>query len=79
MTKYKRKVKGVSELKLINNKSYNELILAQEEAICFQNFEETKTKYNKYEDTRQAWMKFSRKFDPTTGSYKIRTHKQFSG
>ena len=65
-------------LKLLNNTEYNDLIFAQEEMICFQIFEELKTKYNNYIDERQAWMKLSRKFDPTTGASKKRLRNKFA-
>ena len=38
--------------------------------VCFQIVEEAKTQANKYGDTRLAWIKLSRKFDPTTGYFK---------
>ena len=55
----KTKVKGVSTLKLVNFTAYNELILAQEEVLCFQIVEEVKKKVNKYRDARQARIKVS--------------------
>ena len=64
-------------LKLLNNTEYNDLIFAQEEMICFQIFEEEK-KTNKYGDTRKAWMKLSRIFDPTIGALKTITCKKLS-
>ena len=70
--------KEVSELELLNFTAHNELILAQEDTVCFQIIEETNIKSNKYGDARQAWMKISRKFDPTTGDSKIRLHKKFA-
>ena len=65
-------------MKLLNKTSYNELIVTQEDMVCFQIFEEAKTKSNKYGDVRQEWMKLLRKFDPTTGASKIRLHNKFS-
>ena len=56
-----KKLEGFSELKLLNKTSYNELILAQEDAVCFYIVEDAKTKANKYTDARQACMKVSRK------------------
>ena len=65
---YETKVKRVSELKLLNKTAYNELRLEKEDTVCFQIFEEAKTKANKYGDAGQAWIKISRKSDPTSGS-----------
>ena len=64
-------------MKLQNKTDYNELILTQEDTVCFHIFEEVKTKANKYRDTRQARMKLSRKFKPTTGASKTRLHRKF--
>ena len=69
MTQIKIK-KEVFELKLLNKTAYNEMILAQEDTVFFQIPEEAKTKANSYIDARQAWMKLSIKFDPTTGASK---------
>ena len=53
----KTKYNGLTAtLKLLNNISYNKLILAREDKICFLIMEESKTKENKYGDTRQAWI-----------------------
>ena len=62
------KLKVVSELKLLNKTAYNELVLAQEDMFYFMIVEEVKTKANNSGDARQAWMKFSEIFDPTTGA-----------
>ena len=72
-----KKIKGVSEFKLLNKTAYNELILAQEDTVCFHIIEEAKTKANKYGDARQAWMKLSRNFDPNTGSSNTRLRRKF--
>ena len=58
-------------MKLINKTPYNELILAQEDMIYFRIVKEVNKKSNKYGGARQAWMKFSRNFHPTTGAFKI--------
>ena len=58
--------KEFSSLKLLNLTSYNELIVVQEDKVCFQIVEKAKTKSSKYRDAKQAWMKLSRNFDPTT-------------
>ena len=71
------KSKVVSEFKLFNKTSYNELILSQEDTVCFQIVEEAKTKDNRYRDARKEWMKISRKFDPTTGNCKTIIQKKF--
>ena len=71
-------LEGVSELKLLNKTSYNELILAQEDTVCFHIVEEMKTKANKYGYVSQAWMKLSIFFEPNTGASKSRLRKKFS-
>ena len=35
-------------------------------------------KANNCRDARQAWMKLSREFDPTTGDFETRLHNKFS-
>ena len=35
-------------------------------------------KANNYGNERQAWIKLSRQFEPTTGASKTRLHKKFS-
>ena len=67
-----------TELKLLNKKAYNELILSQEYMICFQITEEDKKKSNKYGNARKMWMKYSGKFYPTTGDSNKRLHKKIS-
>ena len=74
----KTQEKEISALKLFNSTAYNELILAQEEMVCFQIFEEVNKKSNKYGDARIAWTKISRKFEPTTGASKTRLGKKFN-
>ena len=65
------KYKGViATLNVLNTTAYNELIIAQEDTVCFQIAEEAKTKANRYRYTRQVWVKLSGKFDPTTTSSK---------
>ena len=46
--------------------------------VYFQIIEEIKTKYNKYGDARQAWMKLSRNFEPTVGASKIKLCTKFA-
>ena len=50
--KYETKEKWFSELKLINKTAYKDLILAQEDTICFHLTEEAKTKANMDRDAR---------------------------
>ena len=61
---------------ILNKTSYKEPIILQEYTICFQITEESKTKENKYGDTRQEWIKISRKIDPTTDVSKTRIRKK---
>ena len=75
----KIKHEGVTALEFTTKTGSNELILAQEDMICFQIVKELRTKDNKYENTRQAWMKLSKKFDPTTEASKKITSKKLSG
>ena len=65
-------------MKLLNKTSYSKLTLAQEYTICFKIIEEPKIKENKYGNSIQVWIKPSRKFEPTTGTYKTRIHKKIS-
>ena len=44
-------------LKVLNKKSYNYLIIYQEDTVCFHIFEEERTKSNRYEDKSQVWLK----------------------
>ena len=46
--------------------------------VCFNIFGEEKTKADNYGDAEQAWMKISRKFEPTTGDSKTRRCKKFA-
>ena len=55
----------------------NELILSQEDTVCFQIVKEAKTRANKYGGARRVWLKLSRKFDPTTGDSLTRQCKKF--
>ena len=71
------KYEGITEYKFLNKTAYNELILAQEDTVYFHIVEAVKNFYNKYGNTRQAWMKLTRKFYSTTGSPKTRLHKKF--
>ena len=70
-------MEGFSEPNLINNTAYNELALAQEHTVFFHIAEEAKTRANKYGDARHAWMKLSRKVEPTRGASKTRLRKKF--
>ena len=54
------KQKIVSGLKLPNKISYNELIIAQEDTVCFQLFEEATTIANSFGDAKQLWMSFKK-------------------
>ena len=54
----KTKKKDIAALQLLNFTAYNDLILAQEDTVCFHIVEEAKTKANKYRDTRLAWTNF---------------------
>ena len=72
------KYEGVTELKLLNNKYYNELILSQKDTVCFQVIEEVRKKCIKYENTIQLWIKSSGKFEATTGNSKTRPRGKFS-
>ena len=74
----KTKENEIATIKLPSFTAYNELILAQEEMVCFQIFEEVNKKSNKYGDARIAWTKISRKFEPTTGASKTRLGKKFN-
>ena len=74
----KTKIEGFSEFKLLNKTAYNELILPQEDTVCFQIFEEAKTKANKYGDARKAWMRLSIQFGSNTGAFKTRLRKKFA-
>ena len=64
------------ELMLLNRIAYNELVLSQEDTVCFQIYEEVKTKSNKYGNTGKAWMKLSRKFEPTKVDPKTRIYNK---
>ena len=52
----------IAEFKLLNFTAYNELILSQEDTVCFQIIEEANTEANKYGDAILAWPTLSRKF-----------------
>ena len=53
------KYEGVTtELQFLNKTSDNELIVSQEDTVCFQIAEEARTKANKYGNARQACMIF---------------------
>ena len=54
------KQKIVSGLKLPNKISYNELIIAQEDTVCFQLVEEAETIANSFGDAKQLWMSFKK-------------------
>ena len=76
---YKKKYKLVTAtLKLINKTSYNKIILAQEDMVCFQILDEEKTKSNKYGNTRQACVNLSINFDAATDTSKTILNKKFS-
>ena len=47
----------VNTLKLLIKTAYTEMILTQEDMVCFQIVKEAKTKVNKYVNARQLWMK----------------------
>ena len=74
----KTKVKLVSYMKLLNITAYNDLILTKEDMVCFHIVDKARTKANKYGDARQAYIKFSRKLDPTTRASKILLRNKFS-
>ena len=58
---WRRHLKNIYfELMLINNKDYNDTILAQAGMVCFQITEESKKKDNKYGESRKSYMKLSR-------------------
>ena len=65
-------------MNLLNKTAYNEVILTQEDTVCFQIIEEAKTKADNYGDARQWQMKFSRKFEPNTWASKSRPRKKFA-
>ena len=65
-------------MKLLNKTAYNELMLTQEDTVCFQIGEEVKTRDNNYRDLRQSWIKISGKFEPTVVVSKTRICKKFS-
>ena len=73
-----KKNKEVSAIKLLNFTVYIEIILAQEDRVCFQIVEVAKTKDNKYREARLAWTKLSRKFEPRARASKTRLYKKFS-
>ena len=58
--KEKRKDKEISELKVLNFTVYNDLILAQDDTVCFHIIEEAKTEANKCRDARLEWAKISK-------------------
>ena len=70
--------KEISSFKLLNLIAYKELILAQEDKVCFKIVKEEKKKGNKYGDARLARKKLSRKFEPTTGASNTILHKKCS-
>ena len=74
----KTKEKEIDALKLLNFTAYNELIIAQEDTVCFQIIEEARTRYDNYRDARLVWTQPSRTFYPTTGATKARLQKKFS-
>ena len=55
--------KEIAKLKLLNFTAYNELIIAQEDKVCFQIIEEAQTKANKYIDSRISWTTLSKKLN----------------
>ena len=61
----------IASLKLLYFRSYNELILVQEDTVWFDIIKILKTKANMYRDARLARKKLLRKFEPTTGAYTI--------
>ena len=75
------KDKGVtSELQMLNKTAYNELIMHQEDRVCFQIFQEATAETHKYGDARKAWVELSRKFDPAImASKKILCNKSKKG
>ena len=54
---YATKYEWVTRLDILNKIAFNGLILSQEDTVCFNIIEEAKTKYNKYGNARQGWMK----------------------
>ena len=46
--------------------------------VCFHIVEEAKTKANKYEDARRAWVKLLKNNEPTTGASNTRQCKKIS-
>ena len=73
-----KKNKGVSDkLNVFNKTEFNGFILSQKDTVHLQILLEAKTKANKYGDERRAWVKISRKFDPTAGDSKTRLRTKF--
>ena len=54
---YATKYEWVTRLDILNKIAFNGLIISQEDTVCFKIIEEAKTKYNKYGNARQGWMK----------------------
>ena len=63
---------------MLNKIAYNELILAQEDTVCFHIVEEVKTKSTNNGNERKTYKKLSRKFEPTTGEFKTILRKKIS-
>ena len=68
----------IAPLKIINKTAYNELILSQEDTVCFCIFDEEEIRDNKYGDKRIVWVKLTTKFYPTTRDYITRLRKKFA-
>ena len=73
------KDKGVTyTLKVFNKMPYKQLILYQEDMVCFHISKESKTNKLPNRDTRKVREKLSTKLKPTTGDSKTRLQKIFA-
>ena len=62
----------------LNNIVYNELILRQDDIVCFQIVEDLMSTEFPNGDMRKLWEKLSKKFKSTTEASKTRLQKKFS-
>ena len=70
------KDKGVTAtLNFLIKTAYNEIILAQEDTVCFQIIEEERKQSSNYKGSSQTLVKLLIRFDPTTGYSKGKTMK----
>ena len=74
----KDKAKEDAILKQLNKNSYNDLILAQYDTVCFNIVEESVTNELPYGSTLRALEILKKKFQPIIGASKTRLRKKFA-